>query len=92
MGAAYVLPTLEAVTMAVDAFPPLKSASGTDLWIARALQVGALKSAANDAKRLLALEGVQVVRGRRKGFRWVYNRKRCLRDCFRRQKRRFAHS
>jgi hypothetical protein len=39
-GADYAVPTLEAITMAADVFPPLKSAAGGALWIARTLQVG----------------------------------------------------
>jgi len=37
-GADYAVPTLEAITMAADVFPPLKSAAGGALWIARTLQ------------------------------------------------------
>ena len=37
--AAYVVPFLEAVNSAADAFPPLKSVSGGALWIAKTLRV-----------------------------------------------------
>ena len=39
-GAHYAVSTLEAITMAADVFPPLKSAAGGALLIARMLQVG----------------------------------------------------
>jgi hypothetical protein len=58
----YVVPAIEAVYSAADVFPPLKSAAGGALWIARALQVRALSSAhqpmtENDYS---LLEGVQI--------------------------------
>lgn len=40
--AIYIVPILEAVHGAADVFPPLKSAAGGALTIARALQVGLL--------------------------------------------------
>jgi len=46
--ATYAVPILEAVHSAADAFPPLKSAAGGALWIAKALQE--FKSSGKDEK------------------------------------------
>jgi hypothetical protein len=61
-GAAFVVPVLEAVDSAADVFPPLKSAAGGALWIAKALQVGARSSAHQPMTEndFSPLEGVQV--------------------------------
>ena len=42
-GAHYVVPALEAVHMAADVFPPLKSAAGGALWIATMLEVSPIQ-------------------------------------------------